>query len=121
MLTRSGGGRTLSRDTPARVKAGKPEEDSMFAFIIEVAAVSVLVSLGARWAEIVPHYKKLRYAILMQSLNAGLLTIVLTVLITMEIYPSWILLFVLILSILWLSVQLTAHLAHHRRGDAAPK
>lgn len=93
----------------------------MFAFIIEVAVVSILVSLAARWAEIVPRYLKLRYAILMQLLNAGLLTVALTFLITMEIHLSWIPLFVLILSILWLSVQLTAHLAHHRRGDCAPK
>ena len=93
----------------------------MFAFIIEVVAVSILVSLAARWAEMVPRYRKLRHAILMQLLNAGLLTGALTVLITMEIYPSWILLFALILSILWLSVQLTCHLAHHSRGDCAPK
>lgn len=93
----------------------------MFSFIIEVVAVSILVSLAARWAEMVPRYRKLRHAILMQSLNAGLLTIALTVMIKMEIYPTWILLFVLILSILWLSVQLTAHLAHHRRRDCAPK
>jgi len=93
----------------------------MFAFIIEVVAVSILVSLAARWAEMVPRYRKLRHAVLMQSLNAGLLTVALTVLIAMEIRPSWISLFVLILSILWLSIQLTAHLAHHRRGDCAPK
>ncbi len=92
----------------------------MLAFIVELVAVSILVSLGARWAEIVPRYPKLRYAILMQSLNAGLLTIVLTVLLTMEIYPTWILLFALILSILWLSVQVTNQLVH-RCGPAAPK
>ena len=79
----------------------------MFYFVIEVIAASIAVSLLSRWLNLIPRYLKRKYAVLMQLLNTGLLTIVLTSLFIFGIYPSWFVTGGLILSILLLSVLLT--------------
>lgn len=86
----------------------------MFAFVLEVVAVSIVVSIVARWLKLIPRYSKLRYAVLMQALNTVLLTVVLSVLLAAGIYPSWALLAALLFVILWLSVRCTNYIA--RRG-----
>jgi len=88
----------------------------MFAFAIEVVAVSIAVSLVAGWVHLIPQYSKRKYAFLMQLLNTGLLTIVLSLLLLAGLYPSWIVIVLLILLIFWLSVRWTNSICR-RRGD----
>lgn len=90
----------------------------MLAFLIEVIAVSIVVSLLGQWLKLVPRYPKLRYSFLMQAINSGLLTIVLSFFFAFKIYPSWLLMFVLMLLILWLSVRATNYVVA-RSGEAA--
>ena len=79
----------------------------MFYFVIEVIAASIAVSLLSMWLKLIPRYQKRKYAILMQVFNTGLLTIVLTLLFTFGIYPSWFVTAGLILLILLGSIWLT--------------
>ncbi len=79
----------------------------MFYFLLEVIGVSILVSLFATWIKLIPRYPKRKYAFIQQLINAGFLTILLTFIGLFGIYPSWFLLFVLILFILWWSVRIT--------------
>ncbi len=58
----------------------------------------------------------MRYVVLMQTLNTGLLTVVLSLFLTAGIYPSWALVAVLLLLILWVSVQCTNAIARRREG-----
>jgi len=76
----------------------------IFLFVLERIAVSIAVSLVSEWLGIIPKYEKRRNAFLLQLINTGILTIVLTFLIAFEIYLSWLLAFGLILGIFLLSV-----------------
>ncbi len=82
----------------------------MFYFIIEIIVVSIAVNLLAIWTKMIPRYAKRRHAFMRGLINTGLLTILLTILFIFNIYPSWLLLFILILFILWSSIRITARL-----------
>jgi hypothetical protein len=86
----------------------------MFLFLLEVIGVSILVSLFANWIKLVPRYPKRKYALIQQLTNTGFLTILLTLLFSFGVYPSWLILFAIILLILWLSVLITGAIV--RRG-----
>jgi len=86
----------------------------MFYIVLEVIGVSILVSLFATWIKLIPHYPKRKYAIIQQLINSGFLTIMLTFISLFEIYPSWLLLFAIILFILWWSVQITSAIVRKR-------
>ena len=79
----------------------------MFYFSLEVIGVSILVSLFATWIKLVPRYPKRKYNFLQQTLNTGILSVLLTVLFSFEIYPSWTILFAAILFVVWVSVKIT--------------
>ena len=87
----------------------------MFYFLLEVIGVSLLVSIFATWIKLIPRYPRKKYSLIQQLANTGLLTVVLTLLFSFEIYPSWFLLFVIILIILWLSVRFTNNLVQKTR------
>lgn len=89
----------------------------MLLFIFEIIAVSIAASLVSRWLGLIPRYEKRRNAVLMQLINTGFLTIVLTFLFAFEIYLSWLLAFGLILGVLLLSVWMTNRIA----GEPAKK
>ena len=84
----------------------------MFTFIIEVIIVSILVSIFASWTRMIPRYPKRKHRFIQQTANSLLLTVLITLVVSLEIYPSWILLFVIILFILWISIQFTNGIAH---------
>ncbi len=86
----------------------------MFYFVLEVIGVSILVSIFATWIKLIPRYPKRKYALTQQLINTAFLTILLTVLCFFEIYPSWFLLFALILLILWMSVRITGAIVRMR-------
>jgi len=92
----------------------KNQEAQMFLFLLEVIGVSILVSLFANWIKLVPRYPKRKYALIQQLTNTGFLTILLTLLFSFGVYPSWLILFAIILLILWLSVLITGAIV--RRG-----
>lgn len=79
----------------------------MFFFILEVIVVSILVSIFATWIKLIPRYPQKRYNLFQQLANTALLSVVLTLLLSFGVYPSWVLLFGMILFIVWLSVRLT--------------
>ena len=79
----------------------------MFFYVIEVIGVSILVSLFAGWIKLIPLYPKKKYYLLQVLLNTAMLTLFLTIIFTLEIYPGWIVLFIVILVITWLSIRLT--------------
>ncbi len=89
----------------------------MFFFVLEVIGVSILVSLFATWIKLIPRYPKRRYVFTQQLINTGILTLLLTFLAIFEIYPSWFLMFALILFVLWLSVRITSAIVR-KRGDS---
>ncbi len=95
----------------------KIQEVSMLYFLLEVIGVSILVSIFATWIKLIPRYPRKKYNLIQQLTNTGLLTAVLTLLFSFEIYPSWLLLFVIILLILWLSVRLTNNLVQKTRDS----
>ena len=92
----------------------------MFYFVLEVIIVSILVSLFATWFKLIPRYPKKRYNLIQELVNTVLLTIVLTLLIILGVYPSWLILFPIILFILWLSVRLTNNIVQ-RTGESPAK
>ena len=79
----------------------------MVSYVVKVVLVSIVASLLATWAQLIPRYPKLKYAVLFQVLNTGLLTILLTFLLTAGIDPSWFVLLVLLLLVLWCAVLCT--------------
>ena len=76
-------------------------------FVLEIIVVSILVSLFATWIKLIPRYPKRKYAFIQQLINTAFLTILLTLMGVFGIYPSWFLLFALILFISWWSIQIT--------------
>jgi hypothetical protein len=94
----------------------------MFFFALEVIVVSILVSLFASWVKLVPRYSGRMFALIQQLLNGTLITLLVTLLFQLEIYPSWFLLFLTILFALWISVRITNNLVREagqkeRRGE----
>jgi steroid 5-alpha reductase family enzyme len=89
----------------------------MFLFVAKVVLVSIAVSLLARWANLIPRYPKLRYRVLFQVLNSGLLTVLLSLLITAGFNPPWTLLLVLLVVVLWGAVLCTNYIVR-RAADA---
>ena len=87
----------------------------MIYFIIEVIVVSVFASLFATLIKLIPKYPNWKYNLLQQTTNTGVLTILLTLLFSFKIYLSWEYLFLIILLILWLSVQSTNYIARKRK------
>jgi integral membrane sensor domain MASE1 len=79
----------------------------MFYFALEVIGVSILVSLFATWIKLVPKYPKRKYNLLQQALNTVIVSLLLTILFSLQIYPSWAILFAAILFVLWASVKIT--------------
>ena len=86
----------------------------MIFFLLEVIVVSILASLFATWIKLVPRYPKRKYVFLQQLTNAVLMTIPLTFFGLFEIYPSWFLLFLIIVFVLWLSVNITNRIVRRR-------
>ncbi len=93
----------------------------MFYFVLEVIGVSILVSLFATWIRLIPRYHKRRHVLIQQLINTGLLTVILTLLTFFGIYPSWLLLFAMILFVLWLSVQITNDMVKKGEESATEK
>ena len=91
----------------------------MLSFVLTVIVASIVIDLVAGWLRLVPRYT-LRYAFLMHAINTVLLSLVLTLFLTAGVYPSWALLALLMLLILWLSVCWTNAVAR-RRGEPAEK
>ena len=89
----------------------------MFYFVLEVIGVSILVSIFAAWIRLIPRYTKKKYTLIQQLANSALLTVLITLVSSLGIYPSWILLFAIILFILWISVRLTNNLVQ-KAGDS---
>ena len=80
----------------------------MFLFLIEVIIVSILVSIFASWIGLIPAYPKLKYRLMQQLCNTAVLTVILSLMFSFGIYPSWVVLFLVILFILWISVRTTS-------------
>ena len=83
----------------------------MLYFLIKWIVVSIVVSILASWLDWIPRYPKRKHVFLLNVVNTGFLTIILTVLLIFDIYPSWLVVSGLILVILYLSVQITNHFA----------
>ena len=82
----------------------------MFSFVIEVIAVSIIISLIATWFKLIPKYPKWKYRLIQQGSNLVMLNIILTAFFIFEFYPSWIILAIMIFLVLWLSVELTDYI-----------
>ena len=93
----------------------------MFLFVLKVVIVSILVSLFSTWIRLIPHYQRRRHFFIQQLINTGLLSIILTLLTFFGIYPSWLLLFGMVLFVLWWSVQITNDIVKKREDSAAEK
>jgi len=91
----------------------------MFFFVLKVVIVSIFVSLFATWVKLIPRYWRRKYVLIQQLTNTGLLTILLTLLTFFGIYPSWFLLFAMILFVLWSSVQITNDMVKKGEQSAA--
>ncbi len=86
----------------------------MFSFLLEVVGVSIIVSLFATWIKLIPRYPNWKYSLIQQLTNIGLQTLINTMVFSFGIYPSWLLLFALILFLLWLSVRFTNNIVRKR-------
>jgi hypothetical protein len=91
------------------------QEGSMFFFVIQVVVVSIILSILSYWIKVIPHYAKRRHAIFVQLLNTIFLTIMFSIVGIYDTYPSWYLLFGLMLFFLLLSVRITNVIA--RKGS----
>lgn len=89
----------------------------MIAFLFEVIGVSILVSLFTAWIGIIPKFPKRKYAVIQQLTNVVLFSIFITTLFSLEIYPSWLTLFLMLLLILWVSVKFTNNLVNKKEGN----
>ena len=82
----------------------------MFSFVIEVIAVSIIISLIATWFKLIPKHAKWKYRLIQQGSNLVMLNIILTAFFIFEFYPSWVILAIMIFLVLWLSVELTDYI-----------
>ena len=93
----------------------------MFFFVIQVVVVSIILSIISYWIKVIPHYPKRRHAFLVQVFNTGFLTIMFTIVGIYDAYPSWYLLFGLMLLFLLLSVRITNSIARKGIPTGEPK
>ena len=96
------------------------QEGSIFFFVIQVVVVSIVLSILSYWIKVIPRYAKRRHAIFVQLLNTGFLTIMFSIVAIYDAYPSWYLLFGLILFFLLLSVRITNAIARKGRPTGGP-
>jgi len=89
----------------------------MLYFVLEVIGVSILVSIFAAWIRLIPHYPKRKYRLIQQLANTAMMTVLIMLLSSLGIYPSWGLLFAVILFVVWISVRLTDNLVR-KAGDS---
>jgi hypothetical protein len=90
----------------------------VFYFVLIVVGVSILVSLFGTWIKLIPRYPNRKYTLIQRLTNTGLLTVLLTLMLSFGVYPSWQLLFAIVLFVLWLSVRLTNDIVR-KRGESA--
>ena len=88
----------------------------LFLFTLEVVVVSIIASLLATWIRLVPRYPKRSQMFIQQLINTVLLTIALIVIEVFGIYPSWIVLLVMIIAVIWLSVQIANKVVYQAGG-----
>ena len=86
----------------------------MFSFLLEVVGVSIVVSFFATWIKLIPRYPSWKYTLIQQLTNIGLQTLINTLMFYFGIYPSWLLLFAMILFLVWLSVRFTNNIVRKR-------
>jgi putative flippase GtrA len=89
------------------ISAEKFPEVHLFYYVIEIIGVSILVSLFAGWIGLIPRYTQKKYYVFQELLNAAMLGVFLTIVFMLKVYPGWIILFLVILLITWLSIRLT--------------
>ena len=92
----------------------------MFYLIAEVVAVSIFVSVFVTWIKLIPRYPKRKYAFIQQFNNIVIQTYFFTILFSLGVYPSWPLLFLMILFFVWLSVRLTNSITRKEENLNAP-
>jgi membrane-bound metal-dependent hydrolase YbcI (DUF457 family) len=88
----------------------------MFWLVIEVIIASIAVSLIARALKLIPRYDRLVHRILLQVLNGGVLTIVLTFLFVYGVRPGWVEMGSMVFLSLIASIVVT-NLVAHKRGS----
>ena len=96
------------------------QQGSIFFFVIQVVVVSIVLSILSYWIKFIPHYAKRRHAILVQVLNTGFLTVMFSIVAIYDAYPSWYLLFGLMLFFLLLSVRITNAIARKSKPTDEP-
>ena len=60
----------------------------MLGFVIQVVVVSIAVSILSRAFGLIPRYPERRFTRLVSILNAGILTILLTLVLLYDLHPS---------------------------------
>jgi len=85
----------------------------MLYFVLEVIIVSIFVSAFATWIKLIPRYSKKKYYLIRGFVHSALLTVFMTLVFALGVYPSWVLTFAIILLILWLSVRLTNNIVQN--------
>lgn len=91
----------------------------MLGFVIQVVVVSLVVSILMYKFGLIPRYPERRYTRLVPILNTGILTVLLTLVLLLDLHPSWTVLFALVFLPLVASVWFTNYLLR-RRGASAP-
>ena len=76
----------------------------MFAYVLKIVLISIGVSLFATWIKLIPRYPNWKYRLIREGSNTGILTVLLTVMVSFQIEVPWVLLFGIMLGILGLSV-----------------
>lgn len=91
----------------------------MIALVIKVILVSIVVSALSYAFRLTPRYPKRIYRILVQILNTGLLTLLLTYLFVNAIEPGWFVLGSLVFLTLIVSIITTNFIARNRGSNPA--
>jgi putative flippase GtrA len=99
------------------ISAEKFPEVHLFYYVIEIIGVSILVSLFAGWIGLIPRYTQKKYYVFQELLNAAILAVFLTIVFMLKVYPGWIILFLVILLITWLSIRLTNIIVQRSAGS----
>jgi len=92
----------------------------MVAFVVEVIAVSIVVSAISYALRLVPRYPKRIFGVLQQVLNTGLLTLLLTYLIVNEIEPGWVVMGSMVFLCLIVSIIVINFIAKSRVNHSPP-
>jgi len=90
----------------------------MVAFVVEVIAVSIVVSAISYALRLVPRYPKRIFGVLQQVLNTGLLTLLLTYLIVNEIEPGWVVMGSMVFLCLIVSIIVINFIAKSRANNS---